>query len=200
MCMHFLKTSCGLNCKTSRMLCKSRWSVGELARVAEPGVMGLLFVLLRPFHRCCHRHAEAHQPHRQKCVFQSQDDRTSPILRAPQQRHPWSRNLHKRLRFVTTFAMNCNIDCYFCLFPIQTTRCDRILFLLCLAFICFRLSRCRRWSRTMHLPITLLWKSTAKLFYVLTYHNCINKIYVIGFVRPVIEQPCCSVSQLVFQL
>lgn len=45
------------------------------------------FLILRPIYRCCHRHPEADQPHRQKCVFQSQDDRTSQILCAPKQWH-----------------------------------------------------------------------------------------------------------------
>lgn len=40
-------------------------------------------VLLRPVHRCRHCQSEAQQPHRKKCVFQSQDNCASQILRAP---------------------------------------------------------------------------------------------------------------------
>lgn len=42
-----------------------------------------LSLLLRTVHRCRHRQFEAHQPHRKKCVFQSQDHCASQILRAP---------------------------------------------------------------------------------------------------------------------
>lgn len=40
-------------------------------------------VLLRPVHRCRHCQSEAQQPHRKKCVFQSQDNCAPQILRAP---------------------------------------------------------------------------------------------------------------------
>jgi hypothetical protein len=57
-------------------------------------------VLSRPIHRCCHCHSEAGQPYRQKCVFQSQDDRATPVLRASQQRCHRCRRLCQRVWFV----------------------------------------------------------------------------------------------------
>lgn len=75
-----------------RLLC--RWTarvfvtpVGNATGVDEHPAWCCRFfcfsVLLRPVHRCRHCQSEAHQPHRKKCVFQSQDDCTSQILRAP---------------------------------------------------------------------------------------------------------------------
>lgn len=62
----------------------------------------LLSVLLRPVHRCRHCQSEAHQPHRKKCVFQSQDNCTTQILRAPKQWRHRCWNLHQCLGFVKT--------------------------------------------------------------------------------------------------
>lgn len=58
---------------------------------------------LRPVYRCHHCHFKAHQPHRQKCVFQSQDNRTSQILCAPKQWRHWCWNLRQCLGFVKMF-------------------------------------------------------------------------------------------------
>ena len=57
-------------------------------------------VLSRPIHRCCHCYSEVGQPYRQKCVFQSQDDRPTPVLRASQQRCHRCWRLCQRVRFV----------------------------------------------------------------------------------------------------